>query len=77
MAYLVPAGVAIGGLVYALASWSDRPVWLAVRRVGWGVMVVPLLVPSTFTLLLPILAPLVLTLGKPTASSPVTAGRPA
>lgn len=63
LAYLIPAVVAVGALAYALASFSGGAVGLAVRRIGWALMAVPLLIPSTFSLALPLLVPLALTLG--------------
>jgi hypothetical protein len=76
LAYLVPAALAFGGSAYALASASDGAAALVVRRSGWGLMTAALLVPSTFTLALPVTPLLLLTLLRsPTPES--TVGRTA
>jgi hypothetical protein len=72
LAYLVPALVALGGAAYALASWFDGALWLGIRRIGWALMTAPLLIPSTFTLALPLMAPLALTLGAFPTRRPAT-----
>jgi hypothetical protein len=75
LAYLIPAAVALGGALYALASWSDDAVWVTLRRIGWAGMALPLVVPSTFTLALPLLGPLFVTLGDFAASRTVPTER--
>jgi hypothetical protein len=64
LAYLLPAAIAFGGVTYAIATWFTGAAALAVRRTGWAAMTSALVVPSTFTLALPLLAPLALTLGS-------------
>jgi hypothetical protein len=69
-AYVLTAAIVFGGVTYALATWISGAVAVTVRRIGWGLMTAPLLVPSTFSLALPLLAPLVLTLGGATRFGP-------
>ena len=69
-AYLIPGAVVFGGALYAAASAvGARRVAVDARRAGWIVMACALIVPSTFSLALPLLAPLVVTLGRAPSGS--------
>ena len=74
-AYAITAAVCAGALLYLAGTliWHGR-VALSLRWVGWVILIVPLLIPSTFSLALPIVAGLALTLrpapGEPDAEPP-------
>jgi hypothetical protein len=74
-AYLVPAAVALGAVLYLGAAWSSNRLALLVRRAGWVLMAAALLFPSTFSLALPLVAALAVTLARPTPERP-SATRP-
>jgi hypothetical protein len=63
--YAVGSTMVVGALLYAigLGIWLDRPA-LALRLSGWTLMAAALLVPSTLTLALPVVAAMVVTLAN-------------
>jgi len=80
LGYAVGSTMLVGALLYTigLAVWLDRPA-LALRLSGWMLMAVALVVPSTLTLALPVVAALVVTLANiPSGQGPQrsTLGRP-
>lgn len=73
LAYLLFSGLTLGGIIYSIGTvmWAGRRA-LVLRAFGWTVMAVPIFVPSTLSLLLPVVAVLFVTLrhiqGAPTSS---------
>lgn len=76
-AYAITAAVCAGALIYLAGTllWYGR-LAVSLRWVGWVVLTVPLLVPSAFSLALPIVAGLAITLrpvpGEPEAEPPAS-----
>jgi hypothetical protein len=64
-AYVLTAAICAGAVTYLVGTLLGHGgVALGLRWVGWIVMTVPLLVPSTFSLALPVVALLAVTLGR-------------
>lgn len=63
--YAIGATILVGSLLYAigLGIWLDRPA-LVLRLSGWILMAAALVVPSTLTLALPVVAAMVVTLAN-------------
>jgi hypothetical protein len=62
-AYLLTAAICAGAVTYLVGTLlGRRRLALRLRWIGWIVMTVPLLVPSTFSLALPVVASLAVTL---------------
>jgi hypothetical protein len=63
LGWTIAAALTIGSVLYAtgLLTWRGGPA-LALRVLGWLLMVAALAIPSTLTLALPVVAPLALTL---------------
>jgi hypothetical protein len=80
LAYLLTGTIFIGALTYALGTaFGNARAALAARWIGWFGMTAPLLVPSTFSLFLPVIAALAVTLRpfKPGSADPVRGQTPA
>jgi hypothetical protein len=80
LGYAVGSTMLVGALQYAvgLGIWLDRPAF-ALRLSGWMLMAAALVVPSTLTLALPVVAAMVVTLANiPSGRGPQrsTLGRP-
>jgi hypothetical protein len=80
LGYAVGSTMLVGALLYAigLVVWLDRSA-LALRLSGWMLMTAALVVPSTLTLALPVVAAMVVTLADvPSGRGPQrsTLGRP-
>jgi hypothetical protein len=80
LGYAVGSTMLVGALLYAIGVgvWLDRPAF-ALRLSGWILMAAALVVPSTLTLALPVVAALVVTLANlPSGQGPqrFTLGRP-
>jgi hypothetical protein len=66
LAYALTTAICAGALVYLTGTvLGHGRAALSLRRLGWLVLVVPLLVPSTFSLFLPVVLALALTLRQP------------
>jgi hypothetical protein len=77
-AFVIPASVAVGGMLYVATSiLGQGTVLIGFRWAAWLLMTVPLLVPSTFSLALPLVAPLAMTLTSLPLGSPDRRGEPA
>ena len=65
LGYAVGSTMLVGALLYAigLVVWLDRPAF-ALRLSGWMLMAAALVVPSTLTLALPVVAAMVVTLAN-------------
>jgi hypothetical protein len=65
LGYAVGSAMLVGALLYAtgLVVWLDRSA-LALRLSGWMLMAAALVVPSTLTLALPVVAAMVVTLAN-------------
>jgi hypothetical protein len=80
LGYAVGSTMLVGALLYAIGVgvWLDRPAF-ALRLSGWILMAAALVVPSTLTLALPVVAALVVTVANlPSGQRPQrsTLGRP-
>jgi hypothetical protein len=80
LGYAVGSTMLVGALLYAigLVVWRDRSAYV-LRLSGWMLMAAALVVPSTLTLALPVVAAMVVTLGDiPSGRGPQrsTLGRP-
>jgi hypothetical protein len=80
LGYAVGSTMLVGALLYAIGVgvWLDRPAF-ALRLSGWILMAAALVVPSTLTLALPVVAALVVTVANlPSGRGPQrsTLGRP-
>jgi hypothetical protein len=78
--YAVGSTMLVGALLYAigLGVWLDRTAF-ALRLSGWMLMAAALVVPSTLTLALPVVAAMIVTVGNiPSGRGPQqsTLGRP-
>jgi hypothetical protein len=75
-AYVLTAGIGLGALIYLAGTLlGDGTPALALRWIGWIVMTAPLLVPSTFSLFLPVFATLAVSL-RPLAQRPADGPMP-
>jgi hypothetical protein len=62
-AYVLTGSIFVGALAYSLATtFGNARGALPARWIGWIAMAAPLLVPSTFSLFLPVVAALAVTL---------------
>jgi len=83
LAYVLTTGIGLGAIIYLVGTLvGDGTPALGLRWIGWIVMTAPLLVPSTFTLFLPVFAALAVSLRplsrRPADQQPPTGpGRPA
>jgi hypothetical protein len=63
LAYVLTAGIGTGAVIYLAGTLlGDSTAAVALRWIGWIVMTALLLVPSTFSLFLPVFAALAVTL---------------
>lgn len=61
LAYLLTGAIFLGGVTYLAGTLVVSARALELRRIGWILMTAPLLVPSTFSLFLPVVAALAVT----------------